>query len=133
MGHSGAAVAGGHRTPTTYGRAGFTLIEIMIVCAIIAVLAAIAVPHFKAAREKAHMRACYENQRKIAGAIEMYNLDLNSRISAISADFLNTLVSRQYLKTYPIDPATGDRDAYSIVTLSGDKSSVVCRFHGSVE
>lgn len=39
----------------------------------------LAVPNFKAARERAGTRACFANQKIVAGAVEMYNLDHNCR------------------------------------------------------
>lgn len=36
------------------------------------------VPNFKAARQRANIRACFANQKTLAGAVEMYNLDFNT-------------------------------------------------------
>ncbi len=54
---------------------GFTLIELMIVIAIIGVLAAIAIPDFNRARIQARQKACLANMRVIEGAIDMWEMD----------------------------------------------------------
>ena len=53
-------------------RKGFTLIELLVVIAIIAVLAAILMPVFAKAREKAWMTTCINNQRQMATSILIY-------------------------------------------------------------
>src|SRR5512136_1380927 len=56
-------------------RAGFTLVELLIVIAIIVVLMAIALPVFSRARENARQSSCMANLHQIAQAIRMYRLD----------------------------------------------------------
>src|SRR5438874_9748604 len=51
---------------------GFTLVEIMIVVAIIGLLAAIAIPNFSKARSTAQKNACISNLRQIDGAKQMW-------------------------------------------------------------
>ena len=57
------------------GERGFTLIEMMIVVAIIAILVAILVPNFMRARAQAQTAACEANLKEIATALEEYETD----------------------------------------------------------
>lgn len=56
-------------------RDGFTLVELLIVIAIIVVLMAIALPVFNRAREKTRQTACMANLHNLAMAIRMYRMD----------------------------------------------------------
>jgi type II secretion system protein G len=58
-------------------RRGFTLIELLIVVAIIAILAAIAVPNFLEAQTRAKVSRVKADQRSLATAIETYRIDWN--------------------------------------------------------
>lgn len=60
-------------------RAGFTLVEIMIVVAIIALLAAIAVPGFLRSRKRSQATAILNDARIIDGAIDQYAIENNKK------------------------------------------------------
>jgi prepilin-type N-terminal cleavage/methylation domain-containing protein len=64
-------------------RAGFTLVEIMIVVAIIGLLAAIAIPNFVKARNTAQSNACINNMRQIESAIQQWALENRKKDDAI--------------------------------------------------
>lgn len=102
-------------------KSGFTLVEIMIVVAIIGLLAAIAVPSFMSAREKSIGNACVNNLRQIAGAKDEYALDNNN---AEPADF-GDLVT-QYITKTPVCKGGG---TYSIAALGTDPSCDVGAGH----
>ncbi|HTU82068.1 MAG TPA: prepilin-type N-terminal cleavage/methylation domain-containing protein, partial [Candidatus Acidoferrales bacterium] len=61
--------------PDAGSQRGFTLIEMMIVVAIIAILASILVPNFVRARAQAQTAACEANIKEIATALELYETD----------------------------------------------------------
>src|SRR5207342_2928633 len=61
-------------------RAGFTLVEIMIVVAIIALLAAIAVPGFLRARKRSQASKILNDLRLIDGAVDQYAIEKNKMV-----------------------------------------------------
>ncbi len=90
------------------GEAGFTLIELMIVMAIIGVLAAIAVPSFVATVRRAKEAALRQDLQTMRDAISSYTVDKEK-----APNGLDDLVQAGYLRTVPKDPMTDRTDTWS--------------------
>src|SRR5579864_5223154 len=87
---------------------GFTLIELMIVIAIIAILAAILIPNFAHARAESITSACEDNVKSLSTAMEEYAVD--------NAGVYTSSLPSTYLQFVKHDPATGA--AYTITAVA---------------
>jgi len=106
----------------TSRKSGFTLVEIMIVVAIIGLLAAIAIPNFVRARASSQANACINNLRQIDGATQQWALENKAGPSA-TVSFGNI---KPYLKNSITCPSGGSTatfaTSYSISTVTNKPS-----------
>jgi general secretion pathway protein G len=91
-------------------RFGFTLIELMIVMAIIAVLMAVAIPIYSRSIQRAKESVLKNNLFTLRTVIDEYTYDKQK-----APQNLDDLVSDGYLRTVPIDPMTGAADWKTIM------------------
>ena len=92
----------------TSNKSGFTLVEIMIVVAIIGLLAAIAIPNFVRARTTSQQNACINNLRQLDGAAQQYALENKlSSASTYALTDLNAYIKLTSAGALPGCPANG--------------------------
>lgn len=109
---------------------GFTLIELMVVMAIIIVLATIAIGHYRKSYERSKEAVLKTDLRVMREAIQDYTRDKES-----APNSLDDLVTAQYLARIPDDPMTGRPDwtpADCDTVLTPDQTSTgICDVHSS--
>src|SRR6476620_6553741 len=107
----------------TNRKAGFTLVEIMIVVAIIGLLAAIAIPNFVRARTTSQKNACINNLRQIDGAKQQWALESKAAAHASpTATDIQPYLGRGASGSTgtvvcPSDPAAAIASSYTIGNL----------------
>ena len=87
--------------------AGFTLVELMIVMAIIGVLAMVAVPKYITAIKHAKEAVLKEDLHTLRAAIDSYTMDKQKAPQA-----LDDLIQDGYLKVAPVDPMTNSNTTW---------------------
>jgi prepilin-type N-terminal cleavage/methylation domain-containing protein len=109
---------------------GFTLVEIMIVVAIIGLLAAIAIPNFMSNRARSQATACITNMRQIDSAIQQFSMEAGKK----AGDTINypsdvtPYIKLNAVSSIPSCPAQG---VYT-PTLVGNIPSVLCSLSDTV-
>ena len=89
------------------GQRGMSLLELIIVMAIIGILAAVAVPLLKNAPRRAQEAALKQNLRVMRDAIEQHYADKGHYPPS-----LQVLVDEEYLRAMPLDPITRSNDTW---------------------
>jgi len=112
-------------------KAGFTLVEIMIVVAIIGLLAAIAIPNFVKARATSQANACINNLRQIDAAENQWALETGKKSGSAAPTLTSDLTP--YIKlnasgSIPSCPAGG---SYTTATV-GSVPQVTCSLGSTV-
>ncbi len=93
---------------------GFTLVELIVVMAILAILASLAVPRFTGVLSGAKEDANKTNIMLIERAAELYYYQNNENVSDIE-----TLIKDGYLKENPPNPFTGVENGYKVEIKDG--------------
>ncbi|HLE60627.1 MAG TPA: prepilin-type N-terminal cleavage/methylation domain-containing protein [Thermoanaerobaculaceae bacterium] len=105
---------------TQLGRAaGFTLIELIVVVAIIGILATIAVPAMRTAPQRAREAALKEDLFTLRSCLDQFHADRGRYPTS-----LDEMVGMGYLRGVPVDPVTGSKDSWVVVyeQVTGEES-----------
>src|SRR6266581_2626705 len=107
---TGHLMRNGNSVTLTRRRAGYTLIELIIVMAIISVLVAIAVPMYQKSLLRTKESLLKNNLFTLRTVIDEYTFDKQK-----APQTLQDLVNEGYLRAVPIDPITGSDRSWRVI------------------
>lgn len=91
-------------------RAGFTIVELMIVVTVISILLAMAVPYYQRTLIRSKESLLRNNLFTMRTVIDEYTIDKGK-----APQSLNDLVTEGYLRSVPVDPMTGQNNTWKII------------------
>ncbi|MCO4780739.1 MAG: hypothetical protein KC646_00340 [Candidatus Cloacimonetes bacterium] len=93
---------------------------------------AIIVPPHRGGCGRSHSpkRACFANLKTLTGAIEMYELDMDSKFKINDLQSYDVLVKHKYLQSFRMCPE--NKDSKTPYKKSGDYSEICCEVHGCI-
>ncbi|WP_051331217.1 competence type IV pilus major pilin ComGC [Aneurinibacillus terranovensis] len=112
--------------PKVKSERGFTLIEMLIVIAIIGIFLSLALPDYKGTVVKAQERSCKLTQQMILTALDSYYIDHNNQYPPGATAF-QVLVDNHYLQSVPKCPGNGTISVK--IAADGLSAAVTCSEH----
>ncbi len=114
--------------PTISGKKGFTLVELMVVMAMIALLLTIALPRYFDGLQRAREASLRQDLNTLRDNLDKYYGDKGVRPMA-----LEDLVAARYLRSIPVDPVTERADTWLPVFSSDPQVPGVVDVHSGAE
>lgn len=98
------------RAPSSHSWTGFTLIELIVVLAVIALLLAIVVPHYAGRVTRAEEAVLRQDLLLMRDALDKHYADAGRYPGS-----LEELVTRRYLRSIPTDPVSGSSTTWIVI------------------
>jgi len=105
-------------TDRARGHRGFTLIEVMVVMAIIVILAGVGVALYANSVTRSKEAVLKEDLFRMRDAIDQYYADRNEYPASLEA-----LVAEKYMRNVPVDPFTSSRDTWQLTMSEPDPTN----------